>query len=277
MTVEAPSVAAVSEPNVADNQVTGLSAIESNPDAEWQAVKEEMGFPEDAFSYAKQKAGEIDKTQPQPKEPSDKQDLQQKVKLKVNGKEFEQPLSEVVKMAQMYQASETKLENLKQAKQQVDQTLSQVQQAMQLMRSGNPEHISQLFKNLGVDFNKLAAQHVKKLFDLDMMHPEQRKAYELEQQVKQFQEQQKHQQQMEQQRIQQYHDQKAAEELQIEIPKALKEVSRHCVLERTQLRFRLQNLLKVKLKQSAAKWFNHLIPMVCVKFWVIKQMISLNH
>ena len=225
MTIEAPSVSAptVSEPSLPSNSADGLSVYENGIDPEWQALKGEA-FSDDSFKdHLKDTAAEFDKTQPGNK-PAEV-DKNQTIKLKVNGKEIEQPLSEVVKMAQLYQASEIKLENLKQQKAQVDGQIQQVQALGKIMKSGNPEHISEVFKMLGVDFNKVAAQHVKKMFDLDMMPAEQKKAYQLEQQVKQLQAQQHQQNQMEQARIQQYHDQKAAEELQIEIPKALKEVN----------------------------------------------------
>ena len=216
------SSAPVAESTTPTNVADGLSYDEGQVDPEWQALKGE-GFSDENFkSHLQGKAEELDAKQPANKEA--KPDLQQKVKLKVNGREIEAPLADVIKQAQQYQASEVKLENLKQAKAKVDQTLQQVQAMGNILKSGNPEQISEIFKALGVDFTKVAAKHVKQLFDRDMMPPEQRKQYELEQQVKQLRAQQEQQRQMEMARIQQYHDQKAAEELQIEIPKALKEV-----------------------------------------------------
>ncbi len=217
----APTATPSAEIDTSGDQSTETIMGDNDFDPEWDALKESLGGSNLDDEYLPKKKSHIAKPEHQTEPKADQQQL---VKLKVNGQETEAPLSEVVKMAQKYQASEVKLEGLKAAKAQIDSQMAQVRQIGQILKSGNVDHIEKIFENFGIDFSKLALVKTKMLFDHDMLSPEQKKMVGMEKQLKQHQAHQEMLRQQEFQRVQAYHDQKASEELGIEIPKALREV-----------------------------------------------------
>lgn len=106
------------------------------------------------------------------------------VKLKINGKEVRKPLKEVIRLNQLEQASQEKLNQAAQARRELKQRQMREQQMVQLAKE-DPFKFAQV---VGVDPAKLKQLMIDRLaneYDLQQMSPEQREAAELKEWKKQ--------------------------------------------------------------------------------------------
>jgi hypothetical protein len=191
------------QPAATSNEASDISIAGTDiPDSEWQSLTNQDSETTHSFD---------DESLAEPAEPFEAPT--DKVKLKVYGKEFELPIDEGISAAQQHYAAQNQLKEVNEARSKLMNQAVQVKQLMDVMQSGNPEVLAELFRHLGQDFDAIATRRVKELFDFDIMTPEQKRAYQMQKQLERYKAHE--QQQLQAQQQQQYHAQIAATAQQI--------------------------------------------------------------
>lgn len=98
-----------------------------------------------------------------------------KMKLKVDGKELELPENEVIARAQKASAAEARWQ----------ESASIRKQAEEIMKFAR-ENPREFFKKIGQDPRKFSEEYLMEVLEQEQMSPEQRRAYENEQKLKQY-------------------------------------------------------------------------------------------
>lgn len=156
------------------------------------------------------------------------------IKLKVNGKTVEKPLSEVVELAQKYQATEMKLETAKkeitEARKMQESIKGQqdaVKQLLGVMQRGDIATIAEFVTDklgAGDVFNKSLISYALKLYEDSKMTPEQREAQQNRNLVEKYKREAEARQHEEQQRAFEYQVNQWTETINRDVPKALSDV-----------------------------------------------------
>lgn len=160
--------------------------------------------------------------------------LQDKVKLKVNGKTTEHSMSEVVKMAQQYQATNIKLEQAKQEVQQAKQMQGQlhsqqeaIKAILQVLQKGDIDTIADFVAEhlqAGDRFNQAIIQYALKQYELAKLPPELREAEANKKLLARMRKEAEDRQRVDQQRAYEFKVNQWTDYLNTELPKAMETV-----------------------------------------------------
>jgi hypothetical protein len=118
-------------------------------------------------------------TQQQMKELSDEY-MDHLVKVKVDGKEQKVPLKEAIRLTQLEKASQARMQEAAKVRQEMKQREAREQQLAHLMETD----FAKFCQVVGKDPRQIAVDFLAKQYDLEQMHPAERKAMELEQKLK---------------------------------------------------------------------------------------------
>lgn len=161
-------------------------------------------------------------------------DLEPRVKLKVNGKIIEKTQDEVVKMAQLYSATEMKLETAKKeieearsTKRELQTQQNAVRDLLGVMQRGEIDKISEfVHEKLGAGdlWDKAIVQAALKLYEISKMSPEQRESLENKKLVTKLRAEAEERTKSEKQRAYDYEVNQWSEHINVEVPKAIKMV-----------------------------------------------------
>lgn len=102
------------------------------------------------------------------------------VTTKVDGKEIKKPLKELIKISQLEQASQKRLQEAAEVKKALKEREQRDQQILNLLQTDFPKFC----QVMGLDPMGIATDFLAKQYDLEQMHPAERKALELEQKLK---------------------------------------------------------------------------------------------
>ena len=151
--------------------------------------------------------------------------------LKVNGKTVERTYDEIKAAAQMYEATNVKLEQAKKevaAARDLQQTVQGQQQAIRnivdVLQRGDLDALGEFAAThlgAGEKFQKAVINYALKLYEYSKMTPEQREAVENKKQVAKYRQEAEQRQQADQQRAFEYKVNQWSEHLNSEIPKAI--------------------------------------------------------
>lgn len=164
----------------------------------------------------------------------DEEDAEPRIKLKVNGKTIEKTQAEVVKMAQLYSATEMKLETAKkeilearEVKSQLQTQQNAVRDLLGVMQRGEIDKISEfVHEKLGAGdlWDKAIVKAALQLYEVAKMSPEQREALENRKLVTKLRAEAEERTKSEKQRAYDYEVNQWSEHINIEVPKAIKMV-----------------------------------------------------
>lgn len=156
------------------------------------------------------------------------------ITLKVNGKNIERTRSEVVKAAQLYEATEVKLEAAKKQLEEAKGLQAKVGEQQQLIRNiigvlqrGDLDTIGEFaseYLNAGDVFNKAVVNYALKLYELSRMSPEQREAFENKRLLTKMRNEAEQRAKQDQERAYEYQVNQWSQHIAVEIPKAIAEV-----------------------------------------------------
>lgn len=152
-----------------------------------------------------------------------------KFKLKVNKDIHEASEEQVVEYAQKFLAAQDILARSKETSQRAQQELQQAQRRgqaigafVQAIRTGNIEVIEELAERQNLPLEKIVIGLASKYMERDALDPSERRAMDLEKQLKRMQAEQQRQQQAAEQRKREYMAARAAEHIEAEMPDAIK-------------------------------------------------------
>lgn len=164
----------------------------------------------------------------------DEDDGEEKIALKVNGKTVHKTQKEVVELAQKYEATSMKLETAKkeitEAREMKAKYTSQsdaIKQLLNVMQNGDINTIHEFVDerlNGSQAFNKGVIEYVLQLWEHSKMSPEQKEAMENKKQLTKLRAQHEQQQKTEAQRAHEYEVNQWSQHINVEVPKALKEI-----------------------------------------------------
>ena len=106
---------------------------------------------------------------------------EKKYKLKIDGEEVEVTEDELIREAQKARASDKRFRDAAQKEKMLTEKLGE----FEAIKYKPVESL----KKLGIDFDKLAEEHLLKRLEMEQMSPDAKKAYELEQKQKEYEEQ----------------------------------------------------------------------------------------
>lgn len=172
-----------------------------------------------------------DQDDPDQQREDDAPEEEAKITLKVNGKNIQKTQAEVVKMAQLYSATEMRLETAKKEVEDARATKAQLQEQqngvrnlMGIMQRGDIDKISEfVHEKLGTGdvWDKAIVQAALKLYEISKMSPEQREALENRKLVSKLRAEAEERTQTEQQRAFQYQQNQWSQHIDVELPKAI--------------------------------------------------------
>lgn len=176
-----------------------------------------------------------DQDDPDQQTPDDEEvDGEPKVKLKVNGKTLEKTQAEVVKMAQLYEATSMKLETAKKeieeartVKRELQTQQNAVRDLLGVMQRGEIEKITEFVTEKlesGDAWQKAIIRQALAFYEVAKMSPEQRKAYENEKLVAKLRAEAEERTKSEKQRAFDYEVNQWSEHINVEVPKSIKMV-----------------------------------------------------
>jgi len=152
-------------------------------------------------------------------------------KLKVDGKEEEATLTDLIAEAQQFRAAKNALQQarefrnqLKEEKAKVNQMGNTLNAVANVFKSGNLDQIATVFNSLGVNFDQLAVAHTKALYEEDMLPPDQKEARKLKKQLDESNRRTKSLEEEQNKQLYNYQLQQAQVHLETEIPTAIKQV-----------------------------------------------------
>lgn len=131
---------------------------------------------------AKELEAELDAEQPDA-EQDEESAAERKLKLKVNGKEYDVAEKDVVAAAQQWYASQDLLKQAKTTKAEAARQRSQINELLSIFRDADHETIADQFKRLGRDFTALARDHAYHAYQLENMSDAERQAYQERQEL----------------------------------------------------------------------------------------------
>lgn len=156
---------------------------------------------------------------------------ERKIKLKINGKTVEKAESEVIKMAQLYSATNIKLEQAKveanKAKEmqgQVTQQQEAIKSILQVLQRGDIATIADFVAehlNAGPQFEQSVIQYALKLYEMSRMSPAERELIDHKKQLAKFQRDAEERQKADADRSYQMRVNQWSEYLNAELPKAM--------------------------------------------------------
>jgi hypothetical protein len=202
-------------------------------------MSESLSAPETGAVAPETGADTTDPFQPDPDapeqtltdQPEDDDFGDEKIKLKVNGKVVEKSLNDVIKAAQMYEASAIKLEQAKAQAEQLKTMQGQVQQqqaaiksVLEVLARGDIQTMAEFAEqhlNAGQVFNQAVIQYALQLYEYSRMSEEQREAADNKKLLAKLQRDAEERGRQDQQRLHEYRVSQWMEHLNVEIPKAL--------------------------------------------------------
>lgn len=102
------------------------------------------------------------------------------VTVKVDGKEQKMPLKEAIKLSQLEKASQKRLQEAAQIRRELQERQMREQELHQLAKTD----FEKFAKTFGIDAKQIAVDYLARQYDLENMNPAERRAMELEQQLK---------------------------------------------------------------------------------------------
>lgn len=158
----------------------------------------------------------------------------EKITLKVNGKNVQKSMKEVIELAQKYSATEMKLETAKKeitearaVKEKYQTQSDAIKQLLTVMQKGDVETIHDFVAerlNASEQFNKGVIEYVLRLWEHSKMSPEQKEAHENKKLLTKLRQEQENQKKADADRAHDYAVNQWTQHLDTEIPKALKEI-----------------------------------------------------
>lgn len=164
----------------------------------------------------------------------EQEDDSEKITLKVNGKSVQKTMKEVIELAQKYSATEMKLETAKKEitearaiKEKYTTQSGAIKDLLDVMKNGNIDMIHDFVdQRLGASqaWNKGVIDYVLKLWEQSKYTPEQKEAHENKKQLARMQQEHEERVKADAERAQQYQINQWTQHLDVEVPKALKEI-----------------------------------------------------
>ena len=144
-------------------------------------------------------------------------------KIKVNGKEQEVSLDDLIKDAQQFRATNIRLEDVKAANAKLNEYSKQLDNIAGIFKGGDVDSIKEVFNRLRGDgsFEQLALKQVKDMFDEEMMPQDKRDALRFKKELEKAHKEKTKYEDMERERVNQIQTQHAANWLKEVIPAAL--------------------------------------------------------